>query len=180
MGTSPCSRDWFLRLLFSSSLAGGDFWFLICFSDRSFVWSMFECHVRFFASKILTWAVAVTNYGYVSHIPAIRFWCHCTYRTLIWCKIIVENFVRIAWTVFEKKRKKSKNGCFLAIFGLILAMFLTSQPYDFDAFAHAGAPLGVEWLCKISWKSFGQCLRNLKFSWTGREKKKQKKDSTIA
>ena len=34
--------------------------------------------------------------------------------------------------------------CFLAIFGLILAMFLTSQPYDFDAFAHAGAPLGVE------------------------------------
>ena len=45
---------------------------------------------------------------------------------------------------FCENRKKSKNGCFLAIFGLILAMFLTSQPYDFDAFAHAGAPLGVE------------------------------------
>ena len=45
---------------------------------------------------------------------------------------------------FVRKSKKSKNGCFLAIFGLILAMFLTSQPYDFDAFAHAGAPLGVE------------------------------------
>ena len=56
----------------------------------------------------------------------------------------VENFVRIVWKVFEKIEKKSKNGCFLAIFGLILAMFLTSRPYDFDAFAHAGAPLGVE------------------------------------
>ena len=38
---------------------------------------------------------------------------------------------------FWENRKKLKNGCFLAIFGLILAMFLTSQPYDFDAFAHA-------------------------------------------
>ena len=28
---------------------------------------------------------------------------------------------------------------FLAIFGLILAMFLKSNLYDFDAFAHAGA-----------------------------------------
>ena len=79
---------------------------------------------------------------------------------------------------FWENRKKSKNGCFLAIFGLILAMFLTSQPYDFDAFA--GAPLGVEWLCKIPWKSYGQFLRNLKFSWKGREKKKQKKNNTIA
>ena len=50
----------------------------------------------------------------------------------------VENFVRIVWTVFEKIEKKSKNGCFLAIFGLILSMFLTSQPYDFDAIANKG------------------------------------------
>ena len=50
----------------------------------------------------------------------------------------VENFVRIVQTVFEKFEKKSKNDCFLAIFGLILAMFLTSQPYDFDAIAHIG------------------------------------------
>ena len=50
---------------------------------------------------------------------------------------------------FWEKRKKSKNGCFLAIFGLILTMFLTSQPYDFDAFAHAGAPLGVECCAKF-------------------------------
>ena len=35
-------------------------------------------------------------------------------------------------------------GLFLAIFGLILAMFHTFPSYDFDAFEHAGAPLGVE------------------------------------
>ena len=35
-------------------------------------------------------------------------------------------------------------GLFLTIFGLILAMFLTFQSYDFDVFEHAGAPLGVE------------------------------------
>ena len=50
----------------------------------------------------------------------------------------VEIFVRVVWTVFEKIEKKVKNDCFLAIFGLILALFLTSQPYDFDAIAHIG------------------------------------------
>ena len=39
---------------------------------------------------------------------------------------------------FWEKRKKSENGCFLAIFGLVLTMFLTSQPYDFDAIARIG------------------------------------------
>ena len=46
---------------------------------------------------------------------------------------------------------------FLAIFGIILAMFLSSQSYDFDAIAHAGAPLDVEWLqnfMKIVWTVF--------------------------
>ena len=59
----------------------------------------------------------------------------------------VENFVRIVWTVFEKiekSRKMAVFGLILAIFGLILAMFLTFQSYDFEAFVHAGAPLGVE------------------------------------
>ena len=46
----------------------------------------------------------------------------------------VENLVRIVRTVL----RKLKNDCILAIFGLILAMFLTSQPYDFDAIAHIG------------------------------------------
>ena len=32
---------------------------------------------------------------------------------------------------FCKIQKKSTNGCFLAIFGLIFAMFLTSQQYEF-------------------------------------------------
>ena len=57
--------------------------------------------------------------------------------------MIEEVFVQIVWTVFAKI-KKSKNGCFLAIFGLILAVFFTFQSYDLDAFEHAGAPLGVE------------------------------------
>ena len=56
----------------------------------------------------------------------------------------VENFVRILWTVFETIEKKLENDCFLAVFGLILAMFLTSQPYNFDAIAHKGLQYGVE------------------------------------
>ena len=52
----------------------------------------------------------------------------------------VEIFVRIVWTVFEKIEKSQK----MAVFGLILAMFLTFQSHDFDAFEHAGPPLGVE------------------------------------
>ena len=58
----------------------------------------------------------------------------------------VEKFVRIVWTVFkkiEKSRKMAVFGLILAFFGLILAMFLTLKAYDFDAFEHAGAPLGV-------------------------------------
>ena len=55
----------------------------------------------------------------------------------------VENFVRIVWRDFEKIEKSRKMAVFChfwANFGL----FLTLQSYDFDAFAHAGAPLGVE------------------------------------
>ena len=85
----------------------------------------------------------------------------------------LENFVRIVWSFWEN-RKKSKHGCFLAIFGLILAMFLTFQSYDYDPIAHAGAPLGVKGLCKILWKSYGQFLRNLKFSWKVGRKKTEK------
>ena len=54
----------------------------------------------------------------------------------------VQNLVRIVLTVFVTILKV-ENGSFLAIFGLILAMFLTSQPYDFDAIAHIGL-YGVE------------------------------------
>ena len=39
---------------------------------------------------------------------------------------------------FVRKSKKSKNDCFFAIFGLNLAMFLTSQPYEFNEIAHKG------------------------------------------
>ena len=39
---------------------------------------------------------------------------------------------------FVRKSKKSKNDSFLAIFGLNLAMFLTSQAYEFNEIAHIG------------------------------------------
>ena len=54
------------------------------------------------------------------------------------------NFCSNHMDSLRKSKKNSKNDCFLAIFGLILVVFLTSQSYEFDAFAHAGAPLGVE------------------------------------
>ena len=41
-------------------------------------------------------------------------------------------------------QKKSKIDCLLAIFGLILAMFLTFQSYDLYVIAHTGAPLGAD------------------------------------
>ena len=43
-------------------------------------------------------------------------------RTLIWCRITVENFVRIVWTVFEKIEKVEKwlfFGQFCASFGYV-------------------------------------------------------------
>ena len=64
------------------------------------------------------------------------------HRTLI-CRMTVENFVRIVWTVFEKIEKKTKTGRFLVIFGLILLPFLNLSN-NFDAIAQTGAPLGVE------------------------------------
>ena len=42
----------------------------------------------------------------------------------------VEIFVRIVLTVFEKIEKNRKMTVFWPFLGLILAMFLTSQPYD--------------------------------------------------
>ena len=47
---------------------------------------------------------------------------------------------------FCKNQKKSKNDCFLAIFVLILAMFLTSQPYELNEIENKGPHYGVEWL----------------------------------
>ena len=44
----------------------------------------------------------------------------------------VDMFVRIVWTVFEKIEKWR----FFGYFWLFLAMFLTSQPYEFNEIAH--------------------------------------------
>ena len=56
----------------------------------------------------------------------------------------------------------SKNCCFLTIFGLILAMVLTSQEYEFDEIKHKGPLYSVEGLYKISFESSGQFLRKSK------------------
>ena len=39
---------------------------------------------------------------------------------------------------FCKNQKSQKNDCFLTIFGLILAMFLTYHPCEFDEITHKG------------------------------------------
>ena len=49
----------------------------------------------------------------------------------------VENLVRIVWSFCENQKKVEK-WLFLAIFGLILAMFLTSLQYKFDEITHKG------------------------------------------
>ena len=58
----------------------------------------------------------------------------------------VEIFNRIIWTVFAKIKKSRKITVFLANFGLILAMFLTSQQYEFDEITHKGPYYSVEGL----------------------------------
>ena len=45
---------------------------------------------------------------------------------------------------FLRKSKKVETRQILAIFGLILAVFLTSQSYDFDAIADIELQYGVE------------------------------------
>ena len=55
----------------------------------------------------------------------------------------VENFFVFPISYDWDVRNIAKISTKMAIFVLILAMFLTSQSYDFDAFAHAGAPLSV-------------------------------------
>ena len=49
----------------------------------------------------------------VSHIPVIRFWCHCPHRTLIWCRIIEKKLVRIVWSfrkfqIFKGRSEEKK------------------------------------------------------------------------
>ena len=61
----------------------------------------------------------------------------------MWCRMTVESFVQLVWTVFEIIRKCPKMAV-LIIFGLILVMFRTSQSNGFDAIADSEAPLGVE------------------------------------
>ena len=65
-------------------------------------------------------------------------------------------------------------GQFLAIFGLILAMFLTTQSCNFIAFAQAGCRMTVHNFMKILWTFFEKFETFMK-----RSGQKNKKD-TIA
>ena len=49
----------------------------------------------------------------------------------------------------------------MAVFGLILAMFLTFQSYAFDAFEHAWAPLGENGCAKFYETNL--CAKFMKF-----------------
>ena len=83
---------------------------------------------------------------------------------LTWCRMTVERFVRILWRVFEKIKKMEK-WLFLDIFGLISAIFLTSQSYEFVAFAHAGTAMDrmtVQNFMKIVWTVFEKFEFSLK------------------
>ena len=109
-----------------------------------------------------------TTSGYVSRHPAIRFWCYCTWRTLLWFSKTIENFVWIVKKVVEKIEKSPKMAVFwyfqctsgfvsptpalwfsgdcdknlkkasLVNPGLLLGMFFRSQLYKFDVIAHIG------------------------------------------
>ena len=75
-------------------------------------WGNWKCPKMFFWSfRCFFLAVGLITY--------IRFWCQCTQRTLIWCRKTVENFLWPLWRFF----------------GLLLAMFVKSQSYGFDAIA---------------------------------------------
>ena len=101
------------------------------------------------------------NFGYVSHMPAIRFWCRCTYKTLKWCRISRKKFRSNRIDRFWENRKKANFGHF----GLILAMFLTFQQYDFDAIAH----MTLIW-CRLTRKNFVRTV------WTVLEKIKKSRN----
>ena len=64
------------------------------------VWTVFEKIEK--VEKWLFFGHFWANFGYVSHIPAILFWCLCTRRGPFGCRMTVQNFVKIVWTVFEK------------------------------------------------------------------------------
>ena len=59
------------------------------------------------------------NFGYVSHIPVKGFWCHCGGKGPFGCRITVQTFMKIVWTVFEKfeiersgeKKTKKQHDC---------------------------------------------------------------------
>ena len=80
---------------------------------------------------------------------------------------------------FWENRKKTPKWQFLVIFGLILARFLRSQYYDFDAIAHTGA-----FGCRITEENYKYRMDSFweiwNFHWkVGRKKVRKHKNSKI-
>ena len=104
--------------------------------------------------------------AYVSQIPVIRFCCQCTNRIPIWRKM-TRKFRSNRMDSFWENWKKSKNGCFLVVFWLFSAMFLTSQSYDFVANAQIEFQYGVKWLenfVRIEWTVFEKIEKSPKMA----------------
>ena len=54
--------------------------------------------------KVQTWPFFGhfwTNFGYVSQIPVMQFWCHCAHRSTFGCRMPVLNCIKIVWTVLQ-------------------------------------------------------------------------------
>ena len=53
-----------------------------------------------------------TKFGYVSDIPVIPLWCHCARRNTFGCTMVILNFIKFVWTVFENYgREKKRHEC---------------------------------------------------------------------
>ena len=68
-----------------------------------------------------------------------------------------ENFVQFVQTAFEKI--ETPKGPFFGFFGLILAILLTNQSYNFDVIAHIGLYYSEKRLQKILFKVYQKFQR---------------------
>ena len=127
-------------------------------------WTVFEKIEK--SPKMAVFCRFLAIFGYVSHIPVIRFCCQCTNRIPIWRKM-TRKFRSNRMDSFWENWKKSKNGCFLVVFWLFSAMFLTSQSYDFIANAQIEFQYGVKWLenfVRIEWTVFEKIEKSPKMA----------------
>ena len=102
-------------------------WQLLANRTLVWCWKTVEKFIEVFAKKNWrNWQLAVSwslwcSFCFCLLIAAIRFWCHCTHRTLKWCRLTVEKFVRSVWHFCWKKYSVFN---FLVTLGLHSLLFL--------------------------------------------------------